>query len=284
MTPPLVRHDLQAGVWDKMVWEGVSQWQPQEVSSREKRLIYLIFGIVRNKCVLYYYFCTIPRHHSSQPKKLRQGHPWCHAPLQPEWGQTHQRARRGLAFTAQARSGAADGRLWGEIWRNNLKRWLLNIPLGELGDHPDHTQQSWIKLGAFTNSCLLHPTSSQSFNFCPNALWSAKESTWHRGWWRVRPRTRLAIAFAVRSFGFMGQNLEVYLHPIISSWSIEYPFRKQHPVSLLLLAHRFHDGHDPRENTWIHSPKSGVCLWMWHPQGAHIAKSLKTAVTSKHSC
>ena len=85
-------------------------------------------------------------------------------------------------------------------------------------------------------------------------------------------------------FGFMGQNLEVYSHPIISCWSIEYPFRKQHPVSLLLLAHRFHDGHDPRENTWIHSPKSGVCLWMWHPQGAHIAKSLKTAATSKHSC
>lgn len=274
MTPPLVRHDLQSGVWDKMVWEGVSQWQPQEVSSREKRLIYLIFGIVRNKCLLFLHHPKL--HHSSQPKKLRQGHPWCHTPLQPEWGQTHQRARRGLAFTAQARSGygwADCGVKYGEIiwnvdyWTSLWENW------GITRITPNNHESNWV-----------HPTSSQSFNFCPNALWSAKESTWHRGWWRVRPRTRLAIAFAVRSFGFMGQNLEVYSHPIISCWSIEYPFRKQHAVSLLLLAHRFHDGHDPRENTWIHSPKSGVCLWMWHPQGAHIAKSLKTAATSKHSC
>ena len=146
-------------------------------SSREKRLIYLIFGIVRNKCVLFLHH-TKASFITAQETAARQ------SVITRLCSLNGAKAIKELAevLPSQQKQWIRMGRLWGEIWRNNLKRWLLNITLGELGDHPDHTQQSSIKLGAFTNSCFLHPTSSQSFNFCPNALWSAKESTWHRGW------------------------------------------------------------------------------------------------------
>ena len=81
-----------------------------------------------------YYFCTIPRHHSSQPKKTAARQ----SVITRLCSLNGAKAIKELAevLPSQQKQWIRMGRLWGEIWRNNLKRWLLNITLGELGDHP----------------------------------------------------------------------------------------------------------------------------------------------------